>query len=49
VGCWRNGPVAEVRLAPMATWLTHVRGVAGAAERSVARTDPLDAANDSSI
>ena len=35
--------VAEVRLAPMATRLAHVRGVAAAAERLVERIDPLEA------
>ena len=34
---------AEVRLAPMATRLAHVRGVAAAAERLVERIDPLEA------
>ena len=35
--------VAEVRLAPMATRLAHVRGVAAVAERLVERIDPLEA------
>jgi hypothetical protein len=35
--------VAEARLEPLATRLVHVRGVAGAAERLVARVDPLGA------
>ena len=34
---------AEVRLAPMATRLAHVRGVAAAAERLAERIDPLEA------
>ena len=34
--------VAEVRLAPMATRLAHVCGVAAAAERLVERIDPLE-------
>ena len=33
----------EVRLAPMASRLAHVRGVAAAAERMVERIDPLEA------
>src|SRR6476619_4986923 len=39
----RARQVAEVRLAPMATRLAHVRGVAAAAERLVERIDPLEA------
>ena len=35
--------VAEARLEPLATRWAHVRGVAGAAERLVARIDPLEA------
>jgi hypothetical protein len=35
--------VAEVRLAPMATRLAHVRRVAAAAERLVEQFDPLEA------
>jgi len=39
----RARQVAEVRLAPMATRLAHVRGVAAAADRLVESIDPLEA------